>query len=117
VKQADDAVAGFFARTRRRPNPDAPHVHADRPGDDIMNDRPGNDHAGIGTRLAGRVLNMLPDQRRRSGVGLDVQEKNFLRRLNGQFFQMRIDPVVSDVIHPDKPGLLSISDDQLPVFL
>ena len=110
MKDAHDAVGGVLFRAGRRPHAETADVHRDRSlhhaGEGLARD----DEAGIGTALARRILDVLPDQRAAAGHGVNTEKQQRHGRFSGQLFQMHVGAVVFQVVDTHEPGILRVGD-------
>ena len=89
---------------------EAAHVDVARAGGDVVDHVAGEDDAGVGARLSGRVFDVLPGEAGAAGHDVVVEEDERFGRIDAEALEVGGGAVGVDVIDADEPGVFSVGD-------
>src|ERR1019366_7316847 len=78
--------------------------------ENVFDHAAGQNDAGIGAELAGRILDVLPGEAVASGNDVVIEEDERLGRIDGEALEIGGGAVMKDVIDADKPGVFGVGD-------
>ena len=115
MNHSQNAVELAVAVGRRAAHAKAAHVHALRPVENVFDHAPGQNHARIRAKLAGRVLHVLPGEAVAAGHDVVIQKDQRLGRIDAKPLKIRRGAVAVDVIDAHEPCVFSVGDGQAAV--
>ena len=110
MEHGEDAVELRVLVGGRAADAEAAHVNALGAVENVLEHAAGQDDAGVGAELAGRVFNVVPGEAGAAGDDVVVEEDERLGRIDAEALEIGRGAIAVDVIDADEPAVLGVGD-------